>query len=272
MAASCAGGEVEQTHRLAGRGRDYRVVTRRGHDPVRPAPVLVALHAYFTSDEVLEKGWGLVELAVRERGFILVVPKGLTDSQGAPYWNATRACCDRDRRGPDDIGYLHDVLEDVKKRFAVDTSRVYALGVSNGGFMSHRWACEPGGDLAGIVSISGAGPGVDDAPCAPSRPVRVLEVHGERDETVRYEGGTMHGAAHPSARASVATWLEPNGCELHRAPARESQARLFDFKLETETWSCPRARVALWTASGGGHDLKLGRRFVPRMLDFLEAR
>jgi len=138
--------------------------------------------------------------------------------------------------------------------------------------MAQRWACEPGGDLAGIVSISGAAPGADDAPCAATRPVRALLVHGDQDDTVRYQGGTMNGATHPSARTSVKAWLRPNGCEPDAAPKSEVSRRLFDLPLHIDTWSCPHAKVALWTVPGGGHKLRLGRGFVSRALDFLDGR
>src|SRR6202008_4792401 len=113
---------------------------------------------YATPPEMLPQAFSLADDASEERGFLVVVPRGTTDLDGQPFWNASRACCGNTKIDVDDLGYLRGVLADLKKHYAVDPARVYALGVSNGAFMAHRWACSSA-DLAGIAAISGVGPG-----------------------------------------------------------------------------------------------------------------
>jgi polyhydroxybutyrate depolymerase len=270
IAITACGTATAETLRELPAGRRYRLIARGDHDARRPAPVLFALHAFDTDPTNLERRWGLRELAVERRGWLLAVPEGLRNSHGQPFWNATRACCDSERQAPEDLAYLRAVLADIRGRYAVDTTRVFAFGVSNGGFMAQRWACEPGGGLTGIVSVSGAGPGPDDPACAPNARLRVLHVHGDADGVVRYAGGAMN-APHPSARESVSAFLVPNGCAHDRAPVREPRRGLFEISTVEETWACPKGKLALWTVPEGGHQLRMGIGFTERTLEFLEA-
>lgn len=71
--------------------RGYRVIEPAGHDTGRKAPVLFALHAYATPSEMLVQSFSLADEAGAQRGFLVVVPEGTKDTDGQPYWNASRA-------------------------------------------------------------------------------------------------------------------------------------------------------------------------------------
>ena len=248
--------------------REYDVVARVDHAVKEPAGVLFALHAYSTAPGVLPASWSLAKHAVEERGLILVVPKGKLDELGRPFWNASAGCCGETRAPPDDLAYLHGVLADVARRFAVDRARVYAVGVSNGAFMAHRWACAPGGDLRGIVAVSGTGPGPLDPPCAPTVPVRVMHVHGDADEVIRYEGGQGSRGPYASAAATVARWRTLDGCAA--PPVQTGAWSLLHGTTRRETAACTNGAVVLWTFEGGGHRLRSLRFSAGELLDFLE--
>jgi polyhydroxybutyrate depolymerase len=205
--------------------------------------------------------------AVRARGFILVVPEGTRNQAGHLFWNASRACCAGEARGPDDLGYLRRVLAEVARHYAIDRERVLAFGVSNGGFMAYRWACEPGAELTAFASLSGAGPGSFDPPCRPSSAISVLQVHGDEDDVIRYEGGSMHGADYPSARRSLDPFLRAARLAAP-APTQRSDTLLFGA-IEKQAWTNEHARVALWTVRGGQHRLRAVKTSVPTILDFL---
>lgn len=267
-AVSACANTTETSRTVLGGQRSYRLVTRKNHDPTKPSPVLFALHAYSTPDGVLERHYDVIRDAAGKRDWILVIPHGLLDGRSVPFWNATAACCGAPPRDPDDVGYLRAVLADVEEQMSVDAKRVFALGVSNGGFMAHRWACEPGGDLTGLVSISGAAPGSTDPPCRATVPVHVLQIHGTDDVTVRYDGGRMD-APHPSARASALSWCARDGCS---PDARSSKFRTREWYTQpttSELWKGSKARVALWTVEGAGHQLDARPAATDAILDFL---
>jgi polyhydroxybutyrate depolymerase len=241
-------------------GRPYRVTAPE--EPQTKTDVLVSLHAYRTTPDMVVNGYSLVRHVVKERGWILVVPEGLRDAQGHPYWAASTACCGF-APGQDDVAYLRGVLGEVKERYAV--GRVFAFGVSNGSFMAHRWACTEGGELDGIVSIAGAATSPDDPPCAASRPVSVVHVHSRLDEIIHYDGSNEPRRRYPSARATVDQWVRRDVCSLKPvASVRRSQA--FE-RIDVQDWTCPDAHVALWTFESSPHKIRSARFLLPELLE-----
>ena len=111
----------------------------------------------------------------------------------------------------DDSGYLWDLVDEIKRQLTIDDRRVYAVGHSNGGFMSYRLACDHADVFAAIASLAG-GTYKDENLCGPSEPVHVLQIHGTADGTIRYDGGNIGGVAYPGARESVQTWTQYDLC------------------------------------------------------------
>lgn len=247
--------------------RPYRVFAPQGRDARGSKAVLFALHAYATAPDVLVESYALVRQAA-ERGWLLVVPEGLRDAQGKVHWNASSACCGEGPR-QDDLAYLRAVLRDVGSHYRVDKTRVYALGVSNGGFMAHRWACSPEGELAGIVSIAGAAQGPDDPPCRPGRSVNVVEVHGTEDGVILYAGSHGGSNRYPSATEGARRWAALNG---KSGPSVVSHRRsLFLEPIKIESWNSGNARVSLWSIDGGDHLLRSARYLVSEFLDAIAS-
>ena len=266
LLAGCGVDTVESAHVDPVSERGYRVFKRSDHDAHKPAAVLFALHPYGTPTSILVDALALPRHA-GARGYILIVPEGLPDAEGRARWNASAGCCGVGVQRTDDVGYLKAVLDDVKRTLAIDPERVFAIGASNGGFMAHRWACDSRGDLRGIVSISGAGQGPDDPPCAATRGLNVLEIHGTRDETIRFEGGQGTSGRYPSSRETIAAWAKIAG--LGKDPERSER---YVFRLGTlrqELWAGPGVKVALWTVEGGDHELRGVGRLTAELLDFL---
>lgn len=268
-----AGEVVEETIQEPASGRSYRIIEQRDStvgagaaEPVRP--VLLVLHPYAFPAEQLLRVYRLRERAVSERDWILVVPEGERDRKGHPFWNASAACCGADPGGPDDVEFLRAVLDDVARRRRIDSTRVFVFGVSNGGFLAYRFACEASHRVRAIVSIAGAGPGPRDPACAPERPISLLHVHGVRDETIRFAGGTARGAEYPGAHDSIAPWLRFAGGAVTR---RSDRLHWFGPRVEIELHRFPTHRVELWTVPEADHGLSGLHHAVPRLLDFFET-
>jgi polyhydroxybutyrate depolymerase len=69
----------------------------------------------------------------------------------------------------------------------IDTGRVYFTGLSNGGAMSHRIACELSDRVTAIAAVGGANQFSTAAPCDPQLPVAVMQIHGTEDPCWTYE-------------------------------------------------------------------------------------
>jgi polyhydroxybutyrate depolymerase len=199
-------------------------------------------------------------LAQRGRMF-LVAPDGNVDHSGRRFWNASRACCNLDGKAVDDVARLEALIDHWRDRPEIDPARVYVVGFSNGGFMAHRLACEMDDRLAAIVSLAGAGRAREEA-CPIGASIAVLEVHGDADPIVRYQGGRVLDAheldPHPSAPQTIADWADRLGCPPKAA--RKSSIDLDPRLPGAETTiaaqgKCARGTAELWTIHGAGHDI-----------------
>ena len=142
--------------------RPYRLVTPTNIDPRRTYPLVLVLHGWGGTSEHVERYYQLDGL-VDERGFLVVYPDGTEETHRRHFWgghrrfwNATDACCDFYGARVDDVAYLDAVIDDVSAHYRVDAKRIFAMGLSNGGYMSHRYACDRASRVAAIVSQAGA--------------------------------------------------------------------------------------------------------------------
>ena len=239
----------------------------------KPLPLVMMLHGYGSSARLTDIYLGWSQEADR-RGFILVKPNGRVDIYGNRFWNATPACCQYFGES-NDSAYLRRVIDSIAQRFTVDEQRIYVTGHSNGGFMSHRMACDHADRIAAIAGIAGATWADPGANCQPSEPVATLQIHGTADLTIFYNGGCLAGlGCYPGARLSAYSWAVLNGCELEPETAEERR----DFSsgsagAETTLQSYPGCEAggaaALWTLRAGGHVPVFTSEFLPALTDFL---
>ena len=210
-------------------------------------PLVLMFHGGGGSGEQLElRSSRMNEVADRE-GFIAVYPDGLGLLR---TWNAGACCGKGSREDVDDVGFVRALLDHLEESLCIDRRRVYASGMSNGGMMSHRLACEMSERIAAIAPVAG----VDvTQTCSPTRPVPVLHIHGTEDGHVPWNGGEgcgLAGMPFPSVPASMDGWRARNGCRTTRSLYLEEGdgvCRKFD--------GCSAGSDAvLCSIQGGGHD------------------
>ena len=90
----------------------------------------------------------------------------------------------------DDVEFTRKVLDDLATTATIDSKRVFATGMSNGGIMSYRLASELSDQIAAIAPVGGP-MGTDT--CKPKRPVSVIHLHGTDDEPAPFKGGKGKG-------------------------------------------------------------------------------
>lgn len=142
-------------------------------------------------------------------GFVVAYPDGVDLS-----WADGRGASIPDRQGVDDVGLLSALIDRLSRDFAIPPGRVFVTGMSAGGFMATRLACDRADLVAAVAPVAGTlGAGV---PCAPSKPVSVLQIHGTGDAVVPFGGGPMVGRGGPSdilsAPALAERWRQADGC------------------------------------------------------------
>lgn len=248
-----------------GGDRPAEIVLPTDDSPDRRWPVVTLLHGFTASALVQDTYFGVSTLA-DELGIIVVLPDGMTNSQGAQFWNATDWCCDFERTGVDDAGYLIGLLDEIEEFIPVDPSRVVFIGHSNGGFMSYHLACDYADRVTAIVSLAGL-EWIGAARCNPVAPVTVLQIHGTNDETVAFDDDPLL----PSARDTAARWVERNDCLVEPETSNfDFESRLPADETVTETWSdCDRGTsVGLWVIPDGSHIPTLRAGAIRSALEF----
>lgn len=254
--------------------RPYHFKAPKGYDKAKPAPLVVLLHGYGVDGPTQDTYFKLGELA-DEKTFLYAFPDGTLDSFGKRFWSASDACCNFFQDPVDDIAYVNAIIDDVSAKYSVDAKRVFVVGHSNGGFMAHRVACELSPRVAAIVSLAGMA-WKDPSRCKPTEHVAVLQVQGDADETIFYDGGTVSSTVppYPSSRETVAGWAMRNGCTggLGSGPAMDLESKIAGAETKVEPYlACSGANVELWTIAGGKHVPDLQPEWAASIYKFLMA-
>jgi polyhydroxybutyrate depolymerase len=178
-------GVVDGAIEIGGLERTYRLYVPESL-PDGPVPLFIGLHGGTGWGEQFARSNGIEALADRD-GFLVVHPDGTEiGTMSGRVWNGGTCCGPAVRNDVDDVAFIDAVVAEIAGAYAVDPSRVYAFGHSNGGIMSYRLACELSDRIAGIGVFAGT---LSLEPCEPERPVSVIHLHGTADENLPYAGG-----------------------------------------------------------------------------------
>jgi polyhydroxybutyrate depolymerase len=204
--SGCGRDTIEHGRRIAGsidvdgRRRDYLLDVPDTVQPHRPAPVLLDFHGFGHSAAGMWNASGFRELASRD-GFVTVYPDGLPVRlrlRGEEMENVGWEIASID--GNRDVAFVRALLDDLERRYCVDTARIFSTGFSNGAFFSALLACALADRIAAVAPVSG---GPLPAACAPSRPVPILIQHGRADTLIPVD----------MARRARDDWLKTDGCD-----------------------------------------------------------
>jgi polyhydroxybutyrate depolymerase len=224
--------------------RQYKVHVPPSYDPNTPMPVVFCFHGLLQNAPLFCVNGAGMHTKADAAGFILVMPNGYQNR-----WNAG-GCCAGD---PviDDVAFVRAMFKEVGEHLNVNLDRVYATGLSNGGFMSYRLGCEAadifaavapgaGGLLSNQVNWGNAGSAFRE--CKPSEPVSVLDLHGTADGIVPFSLQSQ----------SLDIMAKENGCGTTTAPAADPQSA-GDTTCVSYT-GCPSGvEVTGCSVEGGGH-------------------
>ncbi|BBY22423.1 extracellular catalytic domain type 1 short-chain-length polyhydroxyalkanoate depolymerase [Mycobacterium stomatepiae] len=207
---------------------------------------------------------GLTEFdAVADANNLLVVyPDGYDKS-----WADGRGASPADRRHVDDVGFLVGLADKLRNDYNIAPGHVFVTGMSNGGFMSNRLACDRADVFSAIAPVSGTlGVGVA---CNPSQPVSVWAAHGTTDPMVHFNGGDVRGRgglSHSiSAKSMVDKWRSADGCQGD--PVVEVLPNVGDGTVvrRFDSTACAAAtEVVFYQIDNGGHTWPGGRQYLPK--------
>ena len=205
--------------------RMYRVHVPATYDPAVPTALLFALHGGGGDMDHMAKDaiYGQITMSERE-GFIVVFPNGFSKLKSGKFatWNAGNCCGGARDENADDVGFIRQVVDKVERQLNIDRNRVYATGMSNGGLMAYRLACDMSDVFKAIASVAGTD---NTRSCTPKNPVAILHIHARNDTHVLFTGGAGEHVRDKSkvtdftsVAATIAKWVRLDGCTA--APRR----------------------------------------------------
>ena len=224
--------------------RSFIVHTPPNFDYVTESlPLLFVLHGYTGRAPSIRDYSGFDQIADQER-FIVVYVQGTTDQFGNTGWNVNVVAS---FLGVNDVGFFKALIKYFKANYNIDSSKIFSSGMSLGGFMSYRLACELD-EINSIGSVTGSMAGYYQ--CNPPKKSSIIHFHGMNDYVVPYDGVEWSY----SARSAHDFWKNHNQCNS------QNEITIPDFNGDGEyttrliSHDCEENKsVELYSLEGEGH-------------------
>lgn len=227
-----------------GVARSYILYVPASYQAGTPAPLILNMHG-LGSNAQEQLYYSNFQPIADTAGFLMVYPQGTTE-QGMAYWNVGFGGT------ADDLGFLDTLITVLESSYTIDAQRVFATGMSNGGYMSYILASELSNRIAAIASVTGSMTPDKFAAAAPARAIPVMEIHGTADATVPYTG--FEYGVHIDSLVDF--WRQNAGCAPTPQTTELPNTNTLDNSTVTHfVWSggTAGATVELYRVTGGGH-------------------
>lgn len=230
----------------------------------KPLPLVLSFHGGGGSMQIQSDNryYGLTAKSDQEK-YIAVFPNGYSKLASGDFatWNAGKCCADARDKKIDDVKFVRALVEKVKALLPIEHEQIYATGMSNGGMMSYRLACEASDIFKAIAAVAGTDATTD---CKPVKPVSIFHIHALDDDHVLYEGGAGKNAfkdrtkvtEFTSVADTIKKWKNLNNCK------GKPELTILNNRAQCETYTnCKNhAVVKLCTTASGGHSWPGGKK------------
>lgn len=215
-------GDYVRTLKHEGLSRSYLIHVPKKYRASISAPLVLAFHGgggdmnYMANDDY----YGLISKSEVE-GFIVVFPNGYSKFRSGKFatWNAGNCCANARDKNIDDVGFVKKIIERTSVELNIDKRRIFAAGMSNGGMMSYRLACEMPGTFKAIAAVAGTD---NTSTCSPTLPIAILHIHAKNDDRVLFDGGAGDKFRDESKVTNfisvpntISKWVELNKCSAN---------------------------------------------------------
>ena len=177
------GGDVNQTVQVGSVSRTYILHIPPAYKGNAPVPLVVDFHPLGGSGSQ-EEGSSPYKAQTDPEGVVTAYPNGQSGPSGAA-WNVGPCCV----ANVDDVAFARALVAQVETKACIDPKRVYAVGFSMGGGMSHYVACHAADLFAAVAPASFDLLQENEAACTPPRPIAELSFRSSNDTVVPYAGG-----------------------------------------------------------------------------------
>ena len=155
--------------------REYYVSYPENSDS--SAPLIINMHG-FGSYAIQQKNYSQMDSYAHSKGVAVVYPEAINNS-----WNVGTG---RGLNRQDDVGFINVLIDSIATDYNIDLDRIYACGMSNGGYMSYELICSLSDKITAFGSVTGNFMLNDDQSCSVSREIPLIHIHGTDDRLVDY--------------------------------------------------------------------------------------
>jgi len=239
-------GNTDKTLSIGGSNRSYTLHVPSTYNGTKPVPLVLDFHGLGGNGKD-ESNSSPYPAQTDPDGVIMAFPTGLA-GPGGNAWNVGPCCV----KNTDDVAFAKALVTEIEKTACIDTKRVYAVGFSMGGGMSHYLACHAADVFAAVApaAFDLLKENVDD--CKPTRPISEITFRSTGDQVVNYDGGySMAVQGMPinflGAKGTFQKWAQINQCTGAASAADSNGCATYA--------GCPSdVEVTLCTKQGGSHE------------------
>lgn len=125
--------------------------------------------------------------------------------------------------GNDDTAFLVSLVKYLQNEYSLDGKRTFAVGFSNGAFMTHRLAMEAGEIFSACVSVAGLMPVKIWDERKAENSVSFFQITGEKDDVVpKNIDGSAKYAKDPAIEDVMTYWAESDRLEICKSDTMEN--------------------------------------------------
>lgn len=187
-----------------GEQREFILYVPASYNPSTSVPMVFSFHGLGGNAQAQMEDHDFRPVA-DTAGFIVAHPQGQPIAGPALGWNFG------DPSLQDDVLFTSEMFDTIAADYNINPSRVYACGMSFGGFFSVFLAGQLSNEIAAVASVAGTIlNNVPESLIAPTRPIALLQIHGTNDNNVPYSGNQ----AAKSVQHVLDLFVNHNNCNV----------------------------------------------------------
>ncbi len=246
--------------------REYTIHLPPGYNSVMKIPAVFIFHGGGGNYKQMQQYMKMDVIADREK-FICIYPNGINKQ-----WNDGREFKES-IAGNDDAAFISMLVDSLVKNYAIDSKRIFATGISNGGFFSIFLAYKLNDKFSGVAPVCASIPEKIFDDYSFTKPVSVLLINGTKDPLVPFEGGAVGNkliGSRGNCTSTNKTIEKFIAQDKITGTATETLLPDTDPKdgctAKQYEYSSGKSTVTLIKIENGGHTLPGGSQYLPKFI------
>ena len=222
----------------AGVNRSYYI--SYPNDAINSTPLIINMHG-FGSNAQEQQLYSEMDQFAHSENIAVVYPEGLNNA-----WNVFTFW---DGNSYDDVSFISAMIDDISKNFNIDLNKVYACGMSNGGYMSYRLACDLSSKIAAFGSVTGNFMiNAEENDClGQDREIPIIHFHGTFDAVVNYFPPSFDQSL--TVGESIDFWTDYNDLTTESVEQINSNVEIYTYSNESSL-----TKFVHYKVYGGNHE------------------